>query len=550
MARSTVDQAELLDRARGAYGGRDWVVARERFREAAEGGALAGDDLYALANCSWWLGELDDALPALERAYRCYLQEGSPRTAALVALDVGYTCMIRGDAARGSGWLSRAERLLENEGPCAERGYIVYLEYEDALGRSDLEKALERAREVLEAGRRFDDATLAALGVLAEGRVRIAQDEVERGMALLDEAMVAATSDELDPGWAGNIYCNLMLACWQLADWRRAGEWTEVTARWCEAMPGAGPFMGICRVHRAQVLQARGEWRDAEAEARRVVDELAGFMPSMVGEAHYALGDLRRQRGELGAAEESYRAAHRLGRDPCPGLAQLRLAQGRRQAAVSSITRALEASVDAPLTRARLLPATVEIALAADDVRRARRCAYELAAVASQYGTLGFKAEADGACGAVMLAEGDAAGAVPRLEDAVHAFQELRMPYHCARARLLLADAYRALGHADDAALEEQAGRTEFERLGVEPPVRAAASAPPRADGLSAREAEVLGLVADGRSNQEIAAELSLSVRTVERHLATVYRKLGLHGRSARAAAIRYALDDESLTRG
>jgi DNA-binding CsgD family transcriptional regulator len=543
MSAAMAGHGELLEGARAAYGERDWVAARKRFREAAAGGDLTGDDLYALANCAWWLGDLDEALPALERAYRRYLEEGSGQTAALVALDIGYTRVIRGDEAQGTGWLGRAERLLEDEGPCAERGYLVYVAYEDALERSDLEQALEHAREVLGTGRRFDDPTLVALGVFAEGRVLIARGEVERGMELLDEAMVAATTDELDPGWAGNIYCSMMLACWQLADWRRAGEWTEVTARWCEAMPGAGPFMGICRIHRAQVLQARGAWRDAEAEARRVLDELSDFMPSMVGEAHYALGDLRRQRGELAAAEESYRAAHRLGRDPCPGLALLRLVQGRRQAAASSIARALEAAANEPLTRARLLPAAVEIALAADDVRRARRGADELMAIASDYGTLGLRAEADAACGTVTLAEGDPAAAA-QLGDALRGFQELRMPYQAARVRLLLADVHHALGHADDAALEEQTAQAELKRLGAAPPPR---RGPARSDGLSAREAEVLALVADGRSNQEIAAELVLSVRTVERHLATIYRKLGLHGRSARAAAVRHALGDEVL---
>jgi ATP/maltotriose-dependent transcriptional regulator MalT len=545
MSAAMANHGELLEGARAAYGERDWLAARERFREAAEGDELAGDDLYALANCAWWLGDLEEALPALERAYRRYLEEGSAKTAALVALDIGYTRMIRGDEAQGTGWLGRAERLLEDEGPCAERGYLVYVAYEDALERSDLEQALEHARAVLVTGRRFDDPTLVALGVFAEGRVLIARGEVERGMELLDEAMVAATSDELDPGWAGNIYCSMMFACWQLADWRRAGEWTEVTARWCEAMPGAGPFMGICRAHRAQILQARGAWRDAEAEARRVLDELSDFMPSMVGEAHYALGDLRRQRGELAAAEESYRAAHRLGRDPCPGLALLRLVQGRRQAAASSIARALEAAADEPLTRARLLPAAVEIALVADDVRRARRGADELMAIASEYGTLGLRAEADAACGTVMLAEGDPAAAAAQLGDALRGFQELRMPYQAARVRLLLADAHHALGHADDAALEEQTAQAELKRLGATPPPRPASA---RSDGLSEREAEVLALVADGRSNQEIAAELVLSVRTVERHLATIYRKLGLHGRSARAAAVRYALGDEALS--
>jgi ATP/maltotriose-dependent transcriptional regulator MalT len=532
---------ELLAAARAAYAARDWITARDRYRAVGDE-ALAPDDLYALANSSWWLGDLDTALPDLQRAYRSHLDGGRPRAAALVALDIGYTNGLRGDESQASGWLGRAARLLHDQPECAEKGYLTYLDYEEAFGRGDLDAALALALEISAAGRRFGDQTLAALGVLGQGRVTVARGEVSQGMALLDEAMVAAVSDELDPGWAGNIYCNLMVVCFELADWARAGEWTTVTARWCEAMPGAGPFMGICRIHRAQVLQAHGAWDDAEAEARRVCVELADFHPGMVGEGRYALGDLQRQRGDLGGAEAAYLDAHRLGRDPCPGLSLLRLAQGRRRDAVSSITRALAATPADRLARARLLPAAVQIMLATDDLDQARRAADELGSVAATYGTLGLQAQADAAHGTVLLAEGRPAEAVDALERALRSGRQLRLPYEGACIRLHLAEAHRALGHQDLAALEAEAARHELARLGAVPSGAGPRPAP-RADGLSPREVEVLGLVADGRSNQEVASELFLSVRTVERHLATAYRKLGLSGRSARAAAVRHLSD-------
>lgn len=531
---------EQLDAARAAYAARDWVTARERYRTAGDE-LVEPDDLYALANSSWWLGDLDAALPDLRRAYRRHLDQGRHRAAALVALDIGYTNGLRGDEGQASGWTGRAARLLDDEPECVEKGYLAYIDYEQAFGRGDLDAALALSLEISATGRRFDDPTLAALGVLGQGRVTVARGEVDRGMALLDEAMVAAVSDELAPAWAGNIYCNLMVVCYELADWARAGEWTTVTARWCEAMPGAGPFMGICRIHRAQVFQAHGAWDDAEAEARRVCDELADFHPGMVGEARYALGDLQRQRGDLEGAEAAYLAAHRLGRDPCPGLALLRLAQGRRGDALASITRALGTASPDPLTRARLLPAAVQIMLATDDLDQARRAADELATIAATYGTPGLHAQADAAEGAVLLAEGRAAEAVEALERALRSGKQLRLPYEGACIRLHLAEAHRALGRRDHAALEADAARHELTRLGAVPAGTGPKPAP-RPDGLSPREVEILGLVADGRSNQEIAAELYLSVRTVERHLATVYRKLGLHGRSARAAAVRYAV--------
>lgn len=533
-----------LREAHAAYGRRDWVVARECFRAARNVAPLSGEELYALANTHWWLGELDEAMPLLADAHRALLSEGQPRTAALVALDTGYTYALRGEEAQASGWLGRAARLLEDEGDCAERGYLLYCDVEEACAGDSLEAALAGAREVMAIGRRFGDRCLMALAALAEGRIRIRQGELAEGMALLDEAMVAAVSDDLDPGWAGNIYCNLMLTCWEVADWQRAEEWTRVTAAWCEAMPGAGPFMGICRVHRAQVLQLRGELAAAEAEVRRVCEDLAHFHVAMVGEARYQLGELCRQRGDFAGAQEAYAEAHRLGRDPQPGLALLRVAQGRPASGAAMVTRALNATTDR-LARARLGAAAVEILLAAGEVEGAAAAADELCALAAECQTAGMRAAAAHAAGAVALARGDARGGCERLRDAVETWQRIGARYDAARARLVLAQCLVALGDADGAAMETRTAAAELDSLGVPAPRSAPAR---REDGLSRREAEVIGLVAEGMSNHEIAETLMLSVRTVERHLATAYQKLGLAGRNARAGAIRYVLGSAPAT--
>lgn len=524
-----------LDTARAAAARRDWVAARDAFAAVSE--QLTADDLYAYGNCHWWMGDLATALPILQDAHRAYLAEGAPRRAALVAIDIGYWFALRGEEAQATGWMGRAVRLLDAEPDCAEKGYLVYIGFEDAWGANDLDTAMERGHQVHAIGSRFGEPNLCALGVLAQGRVLVKLGRVREGMALLDEAMVAAVSDDLDPGWAGNIYCHLMLACYELADWRRAQEWTDVTARWCQQMPGAGPFLGICRVHRAQVLQARGEWSTAEDEVVRVCAELDGFHHGMVAEAQYHLGDLRRQRGDLAGAEAAFAEADRLGRDPQPGRALLRLAQGDRSAARSEIEPACTAAGTDPLARARLLPARTPIAIACGDLDTARAATAELEDVAARYGTPGLAARAALAVGELALAEARPADGVTALRAAVAACQRAQVPYEAALARRLLADAYDAVGHSDAARRERDLAAAELARLGA-----ATGPAPARADGLTAREAEVLALLAGGLTNQEIADRLVLSVRTVERHLATVYRKLGLEGRNARAAAVRYAL--------
>jgi DNA-binding CsgD family transcriptional regulator len=555
-----VDAGARLQEARAAYGRRDWVAARDAFDAADAVTPLPAEDLYARASCAWWLGDLDDCVPTTQAAYRRFLAEGRPAAAAAVALDVAYTSMLRGQEAAASGWLQRARRLLEDRPVCVEQGLLRYVDAEQAFHGHDLDTADAFVDEVRAIGERFADATLCGVAAVLRGRILIRRGEVAAGAVLLDEAMVAAVGDDLDPGWAGNIYCHLMLACVEIADLRRAGEWTEATARWCEQMPGAGPFLGICRVHRAQVLQVRGDWDRAEAELRRVCDEQGDFGVDVVAEAHYQRGELRRLFGDLAGADLAYLEAHQLGRDPQPGAALLSAARGRHEAASASIERVLADVPDAPLARAPYLPARVEIALAAGDQDAALAATEELEALAATYDTHGFAAASAAARGATLLAGGDAAGALPALQRAVAAWRELGAPHEIARLRGLVARALEAVGDHDGADRERRAAR--LERPPSVPTVADGHGAvaldgtavdvvpTPMTDGLTPRETEVLHLVAGGRSNQQIADELVLSVRTVERHLASTYQKLGLSGRSARAAAVSYALRQGLFPRG
>jgi len=397
----------------------------------------------------------------------------------------------------------------------------------------------ERARRLRELGRRHADPNLAAAGDLFEGRALVKAGRVAEGMALLDEAMLAVRSGALGPEWAGNIYCHLMTAFTELADVRRAAEWTDATSRWLETLPAAVLFTGICRVHHSQVLQRRGAWAQAEREAALVCADLADLQVAGAAEGHYQVGEIRRLRGDLDGAEAAYREAHRLGRDPQPGLALLRLASGRTAAAAASVRTALAAVVHDRLARARLCAAQVEIALAAGQPEVAARACDELERTASTYGSSGLEAAALQARGAALLAVGRAEAALPTLRAACRRWQELDAPHDAARVRVALAGAYRALGDGDAAALELDAAEAVFQRLGAAPDavrVRALRARPALPGGLTEREAEVLALVAAGRSNREIAEALVLSSKTVARHLSNIFAKLGVASRTQAAA--------------
>jgi DNA-binding NarL/FixJ family response regulator len=543
------DVDEILGAARDAYRRRDWTGARERFTAARAAGELAAGDLEALGDAAWWLGELAEASAAMEEAYRRHLDEGRPRRAAMAAIEVAVNHFLRGDGVVGSGWVGRAQRLLRDEPESVEHGYLLYLELEGALDAGDAAAVAVNAQRVRDIGRHHADPNLVAAGDLFEGRMLVRQGRMAEGMALLDEAMLAVLSGELRPEWAGNMYCHLMAAFHELADVRRSAEWTEATARWLADLPAAVLFTGICRVHRSQVLQRRGAWTQAEREAALVCQDLADLYVAGAAEGHYQVGEIRRLRGDLAGAEAAYRDAHRLGRDPQPGLALLRLAQGRAEAAAASVRVALTAVGHDRLARARLCAAQVEIALTTSDVETARRAGDELEQTASTYGSSGLEAAALQARGAVLLAEPRPEAALPALRAACRRWQELDAPYDAARVRLLLARAYQALGDTDAALLELDAAEAVFHRLGAVLDaglIPALRGRPVLPDGLTQREAEVLALVAAGRTNREIAATLVLSQKTVARHLSNIFAKIGVASRTQAAA---YAYEHGLATR-
>jgi DNA-binding NarL/FixJ family response regulator len=449
----------------------------------------------------------------------------------------------RGDVSIGSGWMNRVHRLLSDQPEGAEHGYPSYLQIFSDMARGDLEGAASLARGMQEIGRRFRDPNLIALGVLGEGRALIKGGTVGEGMRLLDEAMLAALSEELHPMWTGAIYCHLMDVCRELSDLRRAGEWTRAASRWCETLPKAALYRGICRVHRAQVLQAQGEWEEAEQEAILACDDARSMHVVTVAEGQYELGEVRRLRGDLEGAEDAYKRAHELGRHPQPGLALLRLAQGRVDAGAASIRAALAGETFDRLARARLCAAQVEIALAAGDTETARLASQELEATAKVFGSSGLHAASEQASGAVLLADNKASESLRALRAAYRLWQELDAPYNGARSRLLLAVAFRALGDDDAAALELSAAHRVFERLGATLDARRVAELRNHSslpDGLTEREAQVLRLVATGKSNRGIATDLVLSQKTVERHLSNIFSKLGI---SSRTEATAYAFE-------
>jgi ATP/maltotriose-dependent transcriptional regulator MalT len=530
---------ESLRCARDAFAARQWEVAYEAFR-ACDG--LTGDDLDAVAEAAHWRGHPDESIVAYQKAYDAHRAAGADRRAALSAVLLACHLHFQGDHVRADGWVARALRALGEADEGAEHGYPLHLEI-PALLAADPAAAEASARRMQDLGERYGDDSLVALGVFYEGRALVRQARVREGLAKLDEAMLAAVSDRLEPIWTGTIYCGLLDACHELVDLRRARAWTEAMTRWCAPLPPASLHPGICRLHRVEILDLGGAWADAEAEASAACGDMVGIDVFAVADGRYLLGELHRRRGDLAGAEEAYLGAHEAGRDPQPGLALLRLAQGRTDAAAASIAAALVACSGGALARARLLAAQVEIALAAGDAGVAEAAAEEIADTAARFDSDGLRAVADRCRGAVCLARDQAVAALASLRLAFEAWQQLEVPYEAARTRVLLADAYRSLGDEDAARRECAAARRVFERLGAGPDLRALDAGDVRPGGLTPREVEVLRLVAAGQSNREVAANLVISEKTAARHVANIYAKLGLSSRSAATAfAHRHAL--------
>ena len=529
--------ASDLDRGREAYERRAWLDAYEALSRADAEAPLRPRELELLGVSAAMVGRMDAYVAAFERMHRAWLEAGDALEAAAAAIWLGMSFASQGELGPAGGWFSRAQRLVDRDGrDCVHQGWLLVPRALQQHAMGDPDRAAALLNDAVEVAERFDDAELLAGAMSFQGMIRINQGRVAEGLRCLDEAMVAVAAGELSPFLTGAVYCGVIASCEEAFDTRRAREWTSALARWCDSQPQMVGFTGRCLAHRAGVLQLQGAWGDALAEARLARERSEAAMNrASAGEAFYRQGEVLRLQGAFGEAEEAYRAAATYGREPQPGLALLRLAQGDSAAAASGISRALGETAQ-PLQRAALLPARAEIALAMGEVDDAREAATELEQTAGESGSAMLGAMAAEVRGAVELAGGDAQAALPTLRRAWQVWEEIGAPYQSARTRVLLGQACAALGDRDAAALELEAARTDFERLGAEPDLARLRGAPAETHGLSARELEVLRLVASGRTNRQIAAELVVSEHTVARHLQNIFAKLGVSSRTAATA--------------
>jgi DNA-binding CsgD family transcriptional regulator len=542
---SAVDE---LERGRQSYVRRAWIDAYESLSRADQAAPLAAEDLELLAMSAAMVGRMDDHVAALERLHHACLEAGEGLPAARAAFWLGMNLATRGEMGPAGGWFSRAERLVEREGrDCVEQGLLLLPVAFRHQAAGDYEAGHAAAAEAAEIGERHGNRDLGAVAVHLQGLIRIQQGRVEEGLRLLDEAMIAVTAGEVSPFLTGVVYCGVIACCEEAFEPRRAREWTTALTRWCEEQPQLVSFTGRCLAHRAGILQLHGAWPDALAEARLARERCEqGMNRAATGQALYQQGELHRLKGDFAAAEAAFRDASRYGREPQPGLALLRLGQGDVGAAAAAIRR-IVGETTRQLQRAALLPAYAEIMLAAGDADEAREAVGELTEIAARSRSAMLAAVAAHCRGAADLAAGDPQAALLALRQALQVWQELDAPYEVARVRVLVGLACRALDDHDTAALELDAARGAFEQLGAAPDLARLDSftrdvSAGDKHGLTARELEVLRLVAAGKTNREIAAALVVSEHTVARHVQNIFAKLHV---SSRTAASAYAFEND-----
>jgi ATP/maltotriose-dependent transcriptional regulator MalT len=527
-----------LEHGRACYGRRAWREAYDALQRADEATPLQTDDLERLTTAACLSGREAAFLRLLERQYRFYNESGDQVRAARCAFWLALTFLTRGESGQSNAWTARGQRLVEGH-DCAERGYLALTVAEQQLHEGHADVAAATAGQAVAIAESFGDADLMAAARHVQGRVLIEQGHVVDGLKRLDETMLAVVGGELFPIMTGLMYCSVIEACRQVYASSRAREWTSAFSRVCDQQPEMVAFSWSCMVHRSEILQLQGAWPDALTEACRACERAQRAERKTPGAALYQQAEIHRLRGEFAKAEEAYQAASEQGCEPQPGLALLRLAQGRADAACAAIRRLISSTSDR-LRRARFLPAHLEITLSMGDIEEARIARDELRELADAFDSDVLRAVVAQADGAIALAESDARMALDPLRSAFERWQRLEAPYEAARVRVLLGQACRALGDEETAALEHKAARSEFSRLGAQPELArldapAVPAQPTSEHPLTARELQVLRLISSGRTNKEIGTELCLSERTIDRHVSNILNKLDVPTRAAAA---------------
>ena len=529
----------LLARARQSFEQHTWADSYRLFEAADREVPLEPEDLERLATAAYLMGREDDSEAFWERAHRAFLERGDREGAARSACWLAVGLQLRGAIAPASGWFARAQHILdEGQIECVVRGFLLIPSAIQRIVQGDPAAGDALFSQAAAIARRYGNRDLECKAIGGRGRALIRLGRVSEGVALLDEAMVAVIAGDVSPMLAGDAYCTVLEGCQEIFDLRRAYEWTMSLARWCAAQPDLVRYRGECLLYRAEVLQMRGKWDEAAGDAQDAC-ELLISRPA-AGAAFYRLGEIHRLRGEFEKAEAAYMQANERGRKPQPGLSLLRLAQGEIDAAAASI-RSVLLDTRTQAARARMLAAAVDILLAAGDLEHARAAATELSTIASAIGASLLNAASAQATGAVLLAEGDVEGAATWLCQASEIWRDLEMPYEEGHTCLLMARVCERRGDQEGRRLDVEAARRLFEQLNAEFCLARIGEQPNRATSepvgsLSEREAQVLRLIASGKTNRAIAEELFISEKTVARHVSNIFDKLGVSSRSAATA--------------
>ncbi len=541
------DAATWLSQARELHAQSHWAEACVRFDAADRAEQLEADDLERYAEAAQILGRGAEAIQLLRRAFDLRIDAGEVDRAITSAFWLFQALIINAEFARARGWAAQVRRSM----PDVDNGWFLFTEAYFLIATGDYDQAAQLLARAADLGSRRRETDLIAFATTVWGRALIKAGRFEEGLSRLDEAMLPVMERDTSPRATSMMYCSAIATCHEAREFGRAHEWTDALGAWLDSLPRlGGAYFGNCRIYRAYLMCLRGSWQEALEEVAFVCDDLSGNYGQLVaGHAHYQLAEIQRLLGHP-EAEASYRQAAELGGPTQPGLSLLRLIQGEFDKALLGIRRGL-AETPGQLERLDLLTAAVTIMLAAGDIDAARQAMAELAGIAAVYSTPGLQAELAAARGAVALSDGDPATALPLLRNAARSWREIDAPYAVATVSVLIGLACRAVGDEDAAEVELTSARSTFARLGAHPDVRRVEQLlhPAQAVGpLSAREIEVLKLVAAGKTNHAIATELFVSERTVHRHVSNIFDKLGVHSRTAAASyAIQHHLVDVGI---
>jgi DNA-binding NarL/FixJ family response regulator len=535
-----VAHTELVIAGRDAHVRRDWRASYDGFTRAQEIAPLSPDDLDALAGAAWRLGRCKESVRLAEQVY-AHLARTDSAAAAAKAVDVALAWLTRGDLNIGQGWMNRARRLLDGVPESPTHAYLAYLDawIADLVGDSDALR--ERAAALRDLSERLDTPVVTALGMMVEALAAIKDARMADAFGLIDEAMLPVLADEVPVEWAGDIYCLALYHCNRVADMQRMRAWTTSMKRWCDEVAASPTYGSLCEVYRLQLHAATDDCRTLEAKLSATSSNLEDINTFAAAEGYYQLGETRRIRGDLDGALAAFTRAREMGCDPQPGEALVRLRQGDTETAWTALQMAL--GWQDRIGRIRLLRAAVEVALARDCADEAETLCRELEEGAVDFGTSGFRAWSHHARGAVLVTRGEYPPALEALHAALRHYRTQQWRYETAEVYEWMARAHAALNEQQVAAADKATAQSIYRQLGSQTVPNTGTHSP---GGLTKREVEILTEIAGGATNKRVAQQLVISEKTVGRHLANIYTKLGV---SSRTAAVSWAYANNVVSR-